>query len=122
MKVFALLGPLLHHSLSKSSTREISLLGSLDLWTFMITWYKQLKALANFPFETAVNAWARSFAALGIKYEGATMQLDLCDRTPTDSATGHNPLGLRLSADGFPRKPVSLLSPLLDKSEVVSML
>ncbi|KAI9337274.1 oligoendopeptidase [Obelidium mucronatum] len=33
-----------------------------------------------FPFETAVNAWARSFAALGIKYEGATMQLDLCDR------------------------------------------
>ncbi|KAJ3243399.1 hypothetical protein HDU78_000520 [Chytriomyces hyalinus] len=33
-----------------------------------------------FPFETAVNSWARSFAALGIKYEGATMRLDLCDR------------------------------------------
>ncbi|KAI8612484.1 oligoendopeptidase [Chytriomyces sp. MP71] len=33
-----------------------------------------------FPFTTAVNSWARSFAALGIKYQGATMQLDLCDR------------------------------------------
>jgi Zn-dependent oligopeptidase len=33
-----------------------------------------------FPFENAVDCWARSFAALGISYEGATMQLDLCDR------------------------------------------
>ncbi|KAJ3111583.1 hypothetical protein HDU96_005547 [Phlyctochytrium bullatum] len=33
-----------------------------------------------FPFENAVDAWARSFAALGIQYEGATMRLDLCDR------------------------------------------
>jgi oligoendopeptidase F len=33
-----------------------------------------------FPFEDAVEAWARSFAALGIKYAGSTMRLDLCDR------------------------------------------
>ena len=33
-----------------------------------------------FPFEEAISAWARSFAALGIKYRGATMQLDLLDR------------------------------------------
>jgi len=33
-----------------------------------------------FPFETAVDVWARSFAALGITYRGATMRLDLCDR------------------------------------------
>ncbi|KAI3435664.1 hypothetical protein D9Q98_001722 [Chlorella vulgaris] len=33
-----------------------------------------------FPFETAVDVWARTFAALGIKYRGATMNLDLCDR------------------------------------------
>ncbi|KAK9816558.1 hypothetical protein WJX72_001939 [[Myrmecia] bisecta] len=33
-----------------------------------------------FPFEDAVDAWARSFAALGINYQGATMRLDLCDR------------------------------------------
>ncbi|GAX73907.1 hypothetical protein CEUSTIGMA_g1357.t1 [Chlamydomonas eustigma] len=33
-----------------------------------------------FPFEDAVDVWARTFAALGIKYNGATMTLDLCDR------------------------------------------
>jgi len=33
-----------------------------------------------FPFENAVDVWSRSFAALGITYRGATMQLDLCDR------------------------------------------
>jgi hypothetical protein len=33
-----------------------------------------------FPFEDAVDVWARSFGALGINYEGATMTLDLCDR------------------------------------------
>eukprot|EP00195_Chlamydomonas_chlamydogama_P009741 CAMPEP_0202900574 /NCGR_PEP_ID=MMETSP1392-20130828/11915_1 /ASSEMBLY_ACC=CAM_ASM_000868 /TAXON_ID=225041 /ORGANISM="Chlamydomonas chlamydogama, Strain SAG 11-48b" /LENGTH=623 /DNA_ID=CAMNT_0049586991 /DNA_START=175 /DNA_END=2046 /DNA_ORIENTATION=- len=33
-----------------------------------------------FPFEDAVDVWARTFAALGIKYNDATMTLDLCDR------------------------------------------
>ena len=33
-----------------------------------------------FPFEEAVDVWARTFAALGIQYKGATMRLDLCDR------------------------------------------
>ena len=33
-----------------------------------------------FPFENAVDVWARSFAAMGITYRGATMRLDLCDR------------------------------------------
>lgn len=33
-----------------------------------------------FPFEDAVDVWARSFAALGIKFRHATMTLDLCDR------------------------------------------
>lgn len=33
-----------------------------------------------FPFEAAVDVWARSFAALGISYQGAVMRLDLCDR------------------------------------------
>jgi len=33
-----------------------------------------------FPFEEAISAWARSFAAMGIRYRGATMQLDLLDR------------------------------------------
>eukprot|EP00756_Hemistasia_phaeocysticola_P023965 Hpha_TRINITY_DN15920_c0_g1::TRINITY_DN15920_c0_g1_i3::g.72244::m.72244 len=33
-----------------------------------------------FQFTEAVDAWARSFAALGIQYKGATMNLDLVDR------------------------------------------
>ncbi|KAJ9446281.1 Oligopeptidase A [Diplonema papillatum] len=33
-----------------------------------------------FPFEDAVSAWARSFAALGIQYSNSLMNLDLCDR------------------------------------------
>ncbi|CAK0829101.1 unnamed protein product [Prorocentrum cordatum] len=33
-----------------------------------------------FPFEKAIDVWARSFAALGIKFRGSTMTLDLLDR------------------------------------------
>lgn len=33
-----------------------------------------------FPFEDAVDVWARTFAGLGIQYQGAVMRLDLCDR------------------------------------------
>ena len=33
-----------------------------------------------FPFEEAVDVWARTFAGLGIQYKGARMRLDLCDR------------------------------------------
>lgn len=33
-----------------------------------------------FPFEDAVDIWARCFAALGINYRGSTMTLDLLDR------------------------------------------
>merc|ERR1712232_745651 len=33
-----------------------------------------------FPFEKAVENWARCFAALGINYKSATMTLDLLDR------------------------------------------
>eukprot|EP01065_Artemidia_motanka_P006153 TRINITY_DN13013_c0_g1_i1.p1 TRINITY_DN13013_c0_g1~~TRINITY_DN13013_c0_g1_i1.p1 ORF type:complete len:663 (+),score=219.50 TRINITY_DN13013_c0_g1_i1:126-1991(+) len=33
-----------------------------------------------FQFSTAVDSWARSFAALGINYKDSVMNLDLCDR------------------------------------------
>ncbi len=33
-----------------------------------------------FPFAHSLNRWVRSFAALGIKYRGATLTLDLVDR------------------------------------------
>ena len=33
-----------------------------------------------FPFEKSLEAWGRTFAALGVDYQGATMTLDLLDR------------------------------------------
>jgi hypothetical protein len=33
-----------------------------------------------FPFEDAVDVWGRTFAGLGIQYQGSVMTLDLCDR------------------------------------------
>ena len=33
-----------------------------------------------FPFEEALERWGRSFAALGIDFQGSTLQLDLLDR------------------------------------------
>ena len=35
---------------------------------------------AYFPFGKALEAWGRSFAALGIRYRGSTMTLDLLER------------------------------------------
>jgi hypothetical protein len=40
-----------------------------------------------FPFEDAVDVWARCFAALGIAYRDSVMTLDLCDR-PTKYSNG----------------------------------
>ncbi|KAJ3377243.1 Muskelin 1, intracellular mediator containing kelch motif, partial [Entophlyctis sp. JEL0112] len=55
---------------------------ALKPWNMGYFMSGDLSALQDpyFPFETAVNVWARSFAALGIEYSGATMTLDLCDR------------------------------------------
>ncbi|KAI8830928.1 oligoendopeptidase [Chytriomyces cf. hyalinus JEL632] len=55
---------------------------ALKPWNMGFALAGDLSALQDpyFPFDNAVNSWARSFAALGIKYEGATMRLDLCDR------------------------------------------
>ncbi len=33
-----------------------------------------------YPFDKALERWGRSFSALGIRYQGATLQLDLLDR------------------------------------------
>jgi len=55
-----------------------------------------------FPFENAVDVWARSFAALGISYRGSTMRLDLCDR-PGKYSNGfcHWPQPAWQSKDGW---------------------
>merc|ERR1712097_191796 len=39
-----------------------------------------LRSDPYFPFEKSVEQWGRSFAALGISYAGASMNLDLLDR------------------------------------------
>jgi hypothetical protein len=55
-----------------------------------------------FPFENAVDVWARSFAALGITYRGSTMRLDLCDR-----------LGMSLDATSFSSPSRKLLATIV---------
>lgn len=54
----------------------------LQTWNtdFMMAGSVTKKLDPYFPFEKAVETWARSFAALHIGYKGATMTLDLLDR------------------------------------------
>uniref|UniRef100_A0A0G4GAJ1 Peptidase M3A/M3B catalytic domain-containing protein n=1 Tax=Chromera velia CCMP2878 TaxID=1169474 RepID=A0A0G4GAJ1_9ALVE len=47
---------------------------------FMLSGDIEKKMDPFFPFELAVDVWARTFAALGIEYKDATMRLDLCER------------------------------------------
>lgn len=55
---------------------------ALQPWntSFMMSGDIKTKLDPFFPFEKAVETWARSFAAMGIKYRDATMTLDLLDR------------------------------------------
>jgi hypothetical protein len=64
-----------------------------------------------FPFEKSVEAWGRSFAALGIGYRGATMDLDLLDRKRKYSnGFCHWPQpGERASQNQGPRRLLSVL-------------
>ena len=61
-----------------------------------------LKLDPYFPFEQAVDMWARSFAALGITYARATMNLDLLDR-PRKYSNGfcHWPQCAYVKSDGM---------------------
>eukprot|EP00928_Gymnodinium_smaydae_P043115 TRINITY_DN28960_c0_g1_i1.p1 TRINITY_DN28960_c0_g1~~TRINITY_DN28960_c0_g1_i1.p1 ORF type:complete len:655 (+),score=164.82 TRINITY_DN28960_c0_g1_i1:46-1965(+) len=55
---------------------------ALEPWNtgYMLAGDLTKKQDAFFPFENAVEMWGRSFAAMGIRYRGATMSLDLLDR------------------------------------------
>lgn len=68
-----------------------------------------------FRFGSALEQWGRSFAALGINYKGATMQLDLVGRTgkhdngfmhgpmPTWTSEGrHHPAKINFTANAVP--------------------
>ena len=56
--------------------------GALDPWNtgFKMAGDVTAKMDPYFPFEKSVESWGRSFAALGIGYRGAAMDLDLLDR------------------------------------------
>ncbi|MCE9593220.1 MAG: peptidase M3 [Planctomycetes bacterium] len=55
---------------------------ALEPWNFLYTTLgDSTKAIdPYFPFADAIGIWGRSFAALGIRYRGATLVLDLVDR------------------------------------------
>lgn len=68
-----------------------------------------------FPFEHALERWGRSFAAMGIRYRGADLVLDLVDRRgkyengfmhgPVPAwrdANGHRPARIQFTANAIP--------------------
>jgi hypothetical protein len=69
----------------------------------------------HYPFSQALTRWGRSFAAMGVRYRGATLTLDLVDRagkyengfmhgpcpTWTDGATTH-PARINFTANAVP--------------------
>lgn len=56
--------------------------GALEPWNFPFMRAGSLtrELDPHFPFASSLRRWARSFAALGIRYRGATLTLDLLDR------------------------------------------
>lgn len=74
-----------------------------------------------FPFEKAPMRWARSYAALGINYKGATMTLDLLDRKGKHSnGFCHWPQPAWVKADGSWQPSVANFTSLADPKQVGS--
>ena len=74
-----------------------------------------------FPFEKSVEQWGRSFAALGISYEGASMNLDLLDRKGKYSnGFCHWPQPAWLKPDGSWQPTVTHFTSLADPAAVGS--
>jgi len=74
-----------------------------------------------FPFETAVLQWGKSFSALGISYEGASMSLDLLDRKGKYSnGFCHWPQPAWVKADGSWQPTVTHFTSLADPSAIGS--
>jgi len=74
-----------------------------------------------FPFERSVEQWGRSFAALGISYAGASMNLDLLDRKGKYSnGFCHWPQPAWVKPDGSWQPTVTHFTSLADPSAVGS--
>jgi oligoendopeptidase F len=72
--------PLLEYARSRLAEEKGN--AALAPWNsgFMMAGEVTVKLDPYFPFERSVETWGRSFAALGISYRGASMDLDLLDR------------------------------------------
>eukprot|EP00292_Cryptomonas_paramecium_P033769 CAMPEP_0113690894 /NCGR_PEP_ID=MMETSP0038_2-20120614/18078_1 /TAXON_ID=2898 /ORGANISM="Cryptomonas paramecium" /LENGTH=663 /DNA_ID=CAMNT_0000612337 /DNA_START=93 /DNA_END=2080 /DNA_ORIENTATION=- /assembly_acc=CAM_ASM_000170 len=86
-RLFAILGTLEQGTRSINAKAREQLAASkgaaaLEAWNtgYMTAGDVTQKMDPYFPFERSVEAWGRSFAAMGIRYKGATMDLDLLDR------------------------------------------
>ena len=74
-----------------------------------------------FPFEKSVEQWGRSFAALGISYEGASMNLDLLDRKGKYSnGFCHWPQPAWIKPDGTWQPTVTHFTSLADPAAIGS--
>jgi len=74
-----------------------------------------------FPFEKSVEQWGRSFAALGISYAGASMNLDLLDRKGKYSnGFCHWPQPAWVKADGTWQPTVTHFTSLADPAAIGS--
>jgi oligoendopeptidase F len=87
VELFEILDTLKNQARQLSDMAEVSLAAkkgqdALKPWNRSFAMQGKIKALQDpyFPFQNAVGTWARSFAALGISYKDAVMNLDLCDR------------------------------------------
>lgn len=97
--------------------------GALEPWntSYMIAGDVTKKLDPYFPFEKSVECWARSYAAMGIKYRGATMTLDLLDRKRKYSnGFCHWPQPAWVRSDGSWQPSVANFTSLADPKAVGS--
>ena len=86
-ELFGTLGDLAARTAARSSA-ELSRFagqhgaGALDPWNFLFLRAGRIAAELDpyFSFGPALRRWGRSFAALGVRFRGATLTLDLVDR------------------------------------------
>mmetsp|Transcript_29217 Transcript_29217/g.72262 ORF Transcript_29217/g.72262 Transcript_29217/m.72262 type:complete len:624 (-) Transcript_29217:202-2073(-) len=93
--------PLMHKALAKLEAEKGA--DALKPWNMSYALSGELSRLQDpyFPFENAPEVWGRSFAAMGIKYRGTKMQLDLCDRTGKyPNGFCHWPIAPHVGQDG----------------------
>jgi len=78
--------------------------GAIEPWNFDFVTGGDVTTKSDpyFRFDASLLTWGRSFAALGIDYNGATMQLDLVERTGKhDNGFMHGPMPPYVEGDEY---------------------